>query len=379
MFCIIYFIPMKFTDDQHRFMAAAMKLANEAKGTTFPNPAVGAVVVANGRIVGSGATSPYGGPHAEKIALSQAGVRARNASLYVTLEPCCHYGKTPPCTDAIIASRIGSVFISRLDPNPVVCGRGIRQLKKNGIKVHMGLLSDEATSVNEDFFWAITRRIPWVTLKLALTLDGRIADQEGRSRWITSQRSRDFVHELRRRHAAIIVGRTTLLRDNPRLSARYGGRRDQPARIVFSSRPSLPATSYFIQHARSTRSIVVTAGGRRASIEKRAQGIELWHTGGATGEIDLAAFLHLAYNEGLTSLLVEGGGKVASSFMEHRHVNRVWLFYGNKLLGKGVEGFSFYRGLPLDRAITLTDRKLMTFGDDVAISGVPLWQKTGEK
>jgi diaminohydroxyphosphoribosylaminopyrimidine deaminase/5-amino-6-(5-phosphoribosylamino)uracil reductase len=372
MSCIIYFISMKFTIKQRSYMAAALRLAQAVKGTTFPNPAVGALVVVGTTIVGKGATSPCGGPHAEKIALAQAGGRAKNASLYVTLEPCGHFGRTPPCTDALVASGIRSVYISTIDPNPLVNGRGIRHLKKHGIKVHSGLLSEEARRLNEDFFWSITRKTPWVTLKLALTLDGRIADREGRSQWITSPQSRTYVHDLRRRHAAIIVGRATLLKDDPKLTVRHG-RKAHPARIVFSSSQHLPATSYFIRHARDARSIVVIPGGKKAGVKKCSNGLEIWHTGAADGKIDLASFLHLAYTEGLTSLLVEGGSTVASSFMEYHCVNRLCLFYGNKLLGNGREGFIFAKGLSLSRAIELRDRTVHLFGSDVMISGIPVW------
>jgi diaminohydroxyphosphoribosylaminopyrimidine deaminase/5-amino-6-(5-phosphoribosylamino)uracil reductase len=362
---------MKFSDAQHRFMAKALKLAWQVKGTTFPNPAVGAIVVAGQEIVGTGATSPCGGPHAEKIALAQAGARAKNAALYVTLEPCCHFGRTPPCTDAIISSGIKSVYISTIDPNPLVRGRGLHQLKNNGITVYLGLLSEEAKSINEDFFWSITRKMPWITLKLAMTLDGRIADEAGRSQWITSVRSRTFVHELRRRHAAIIVGAATLRSDNPRLSVRYG-KRANPARIVFSSSPRLPATSYFIKNAHKIRSIVVIADGKAGSKKKNSNGLEIWYTGRRTEGKRLESFLKTAYSEGLTSLLVEGGSAIASLFMNYGRVNRVYFFYGNKLIGKGLEGFSFTKGLPLSQAIELQDRTVQLFGNDVLISGIPV-------
>jgi diaminohydroxyphosphoribosylaminopyrimidine deaminase / 5-amino-6-(5-phosphoribosylamino)uracil reductase len=377
MSCIIYFISMNYTTRHQKYMSAALELAQAVKGTTFPNPAVGALVVAGTVIVGKGATSSCGGPHAEKIALAQAGARAKNATLYVTLEPCCHFGRTPPCTDAIISSGIRSVYISTIDPNPLVCGRGIRHLRKNGIKVHAGFLSEEARVLNEDFFWSITRKTPWVTLKLALTLDGRIADREGNSQWITTPRSRVYVHDLRRRHAAIIVGHKTLIRDNPKLSVRHG-RMTSPARIVFSSSPRLPATSYFIKHARDTRSIVVIPGGNKAGITTCANGLELWHTGGPARKTNLASFLHMAYAEGLTSILVEGGSVVASSFLENHCVNKLCLFYGNKLLGKGQEGFSFYKGLTLSRAIELRDRTVHVFGNDIMVSGIPIWPRAGE-
>jgi diaminohydroxyphosphoribosylaminopyrimidine deaminase / 5-amino-6-(5-phosphoribosylamino)uracil reductase len=369
---------MEFTDSQRSFMTEALRIAQKVKGKTFPNPAVGALVVAGGEIVGRGATSPWGGPHAEKIALAQAGKRAKNAALYVTLEPCCHFGRTPPCTDSIVSSGIKTVFFPIKDPNPLVNGRGIHELKKKGITVVSGLLSEEAKAINEDFFWSVTRKIPWITLKLAMTLDGRIADERGYSQWITSARSRRFVHDLRRRHAAILVGGATVLRDNPRLSVRCGPSAN-PARIVFSSSPHLPARSYFIKNVQKTRSIVVLGGGKSASMEKSSNGLELWHTGSRTREINLASFLKMAYKEGLTSILVEGGSATASLFMEAQCVNKVYFFYGNKVLGSGLNGLSFFNGLPLSRAIELRKRMVRVFGDDIMISGYPIGKNARDR
>jgi diaminohydroxyphosphoribosylaminopyrimidine deaminase / 5-amino-6-(5-phosphoribosylamino)uracil reductase len=364
---------MNFTEKDRRYMTVALKLAEGAHGTTMPNPAVGAVIVANEVIAGKGCTSLYGGPHAEIQALKNAGPKTKGATLYVTLEPCDHFGKTPPCTEAIIASGIKKVYVSLKDPNPLVSGRGVRRLRKSGIRVYVGLLRREARVLNEDFFWSITRRVPWIALKLALTLDGRIADEMGRSRWITSFASRTFSHDLRRRHAAVAVGASTLRRDDPRLSVRHV-RGAHPARIVFSSGPRLPATSYFIKNAHTTRSIAVVAGGKKMAIEHRANGLEIWHTGQRSKEKSLRAFLRMAYNEGLTSILVEGGQQLASAFMEARCVNRVYLFYGNKLLGRGLEGFSFSKGLPLSRAIALRSSMVRTLGKDVMITGIPVWR-----
>ena len=354
-------------------MSQALALAQKAKGTTLPNPAVGAVIVSHGTIVGRGCTSEYGGPHAEKNAIADAGSRAKRAILYVTLEPCNHFGKTPPCTDAIIAAGITSVFVSITDPNPLVSGRGIRRLRKQGIKVYTGLLRREAYLINEDFFWAITTKQPWITLKLALTLDGRIADDQGRSRWITSAASRSFVHTLRRKHGAIAVGATTLLKDNPKLTVRRVSGPD-PVRIVFSSGHGFPGTSYFKSHAKNTRSIVVIEGGKKHSIEHTSDGLELWYTGYRSRAKSIRSFLRLAYKEGLTSILVEGGQRLASAFLENRCVNRVYLMYGNKLLGKGLEGFSFRRGLPLAISMELKERAVETFGSDVMITGIPVWK-----
>jgi diaminohydroxyphosphoribosylaminopyrimidine deaminase/5-amino-6-(5-phosphoribosylamino)uracil reductase len=364
---------MNFTEKDSHYMAVALKLAQEAKGTTLPNPSVGAVVVSGDVIVGAGHTSEYGGPHAEKKALTKAGGKAKNAALYVTLEPCDHFGKTPPCTEAIIASGITTVYAATRDPNPLVCGRGIRRLRKCGITVHTGLLRKQAELLNEDFFWWITTKRPWVTLKLAMTLDGRIADDSGGSKWITSPESRTFVHMLRSRHSAIAVGGATLRKDDPKLSVRRV-RGPHPVRIVFSSGHRLPAKSYFIKNAHAARSIVVSAGGREPCIEHRADGLELWRTGQSAPDKSLRSFLQMAHDQGLSSILVEGGGKLASAFMEARCVNRVYLFYGNKILGKGTEGFSFKKGLPLSRAVSLREPTIRTFGADVMVTGIPVWR-----
>ena len=192
-----------FSESDRTFMARAIEIAWNAKGKTFPNPAVGAVVVSENTTVGMSATQPCGGPHAERVALARAGGRARGATLYVTLEPCCHQGKTPPCTDAVIAAGIRRVVAAVVDPNPLVNKKGLARLRSAGIQVATGLLREEAALVNEDFFWAITKHQAWITLKLACTLDGRIADEQGESKWITGTQARRFAHELRRRHAAI--------------------------------------------------------------------------------------------------------------------------------------------------------------------------------
>jgi diaminohydroxyphosphoribosylaminopyrimidine deaminase / 5-amino-6-(5-phosphoribosylamino)uracil reductase len=364
---------MKFTEKDTFFMSIALKLAEKAKGTTFPNPAVGAVIVKDGAIVGKGATAAGGVPHAEKIALDRAGKKAFNATMYVTLEPCDHFGKSPPCTDAVIAAGIKTVFISISDPNPLVRGRGIRRLKKNGIRVRSGLMRDAAYSLNEDFFWAITRKLPWITLKLALTLDGRIADAHGNSQWISSFASRSYVHNLRRRHEAIAIGGATLKKDDPKLTVRHVNGRD-PIRIVFSSTTRLPAASYFMRNARRSRSIVVVAGGTGPIMQKCPNGVETWRTGSRSPEESMLSFLRMAHAAGITSILVEGGQKLAASFMEYRLVNRLYLFYGNKILGSGKEAFAFNKGLSLDNAFVLKQWTTKVFGSDIMVTGIPEWK-----
>jgi diaminohydroxyphosphoribosylaminopyrimidine deaminase/5-amino-6-(5-phosphoribosylamino)uracil reductase len=352
------------------FMKHALRCAWGVKGKTSPNPAVGAVVVARGRVVGFGATGRTGGPHAERIALAMAGKKAHGATLYVTLEPCCHFGKTPPCTSAIIAAGIKRVVATVNDPNPLVRGKGLVQLRRAGIRVDTGLLKDEAIAVNEDFFWAITHKRAWITLKLALTLDGRIADQSGKSKWITGKEARVFTHELRRRHAAVAVGRGTLEHDDPRLTVRHV-KGFRPARIVFtSSLGHLPRGGYFASHAGEARTIIVisNAGKRKIIV---SEGIEYWYTGRKETGASLRAFTEMAYANDITSVLVEGGQLLASGFLENRLVNRLYLAFGNKIIGSGKEGILFEQGLGVNRCISLRAMKVFMIGDTVVVTGIP--------
>ena len=361
----------KFSDRDHAAMARALDLAWSVKGKTFPNPAVGAVVTKGKIELGVGATTRCGGPHAERTALAQAGEKARGATLYATLEPCCHFGRTPPCTDAIIAAGIRRVVVGPGDPNPVVNGKGIARLKAAGIRVERYPADGTLKEINEDFFYAVTHRAAWITIKLACTLDGRIADDFGDSRWITGTEARRFAHELRRRHAAVAVGRTTLEHDNPRLTVRHLSG-FAPARCVFASKKELPVDSFFKKHAGDARSIVIIPGGTSKTIIRDDNSpIEYWYTGRKKTMDHFAVFREMAWENGLTSVLVEGGSKLASAFLETGMVNRIYLFYGNKLVGRGVEGVSFSRGLPVNRCLSLKSRRLLDLGDTFGITGIP--------
>jgi diaminohydroxyphosphoribosylaminopyrimidine deaminase/5-amino-6-(5-phosphoribosylamino)uracil reductase len=360
----------KYNERDLRFMSLAIKMAEEVKGTTFPNPAVGAVIVKNGHVVGKGATSYFGGPHAEKNALEAARGNARGATLYVTLEPCCHFGRTAPCTGAIIDAGIRRVHVSIKDPNPLVNGKGMHLLRKSGIEVVAGLMQEEAGRINEDFLFWITKHRPWVSVKLAMTLDGRIADAAGASKWITSIEARTYAHYLRARHAAIGIGRATLEKDNPKLTVRHGKGRN-PVRFVFSSRAAAPSGSYFVAIAKKvSRSILVVCGGGSCSREKLKNGVEIWRTGTTDSNESLHSFLQMAGNEGLSSVLIEGGGKLASSFIENRLANRLYLFYGNRILGGGIPGLAFSRRLALDKSITLDRLETMSLGKDFLVTGL---------
>lgn len=362
-----------FLPQDESFMRTALALADKVKGTTVPNPAVGAVVVADGSVVGSGATAPAGGPHAEKTALRKAGACARGATLYVTLEPCCHHGRTPPCVETIVRSGVRRVVAASRDPNPLVCGKGFGLLRKHGVEVNVGLLRAEATAINEDFFWSIRHGRTWVSLKLAMTLDGRIADSRGKSKWISGERSRAFVHDLRRRHAGIAVGRGTLLADDPLLTVRHV-EGVSPARFVFSSTDSIPPSSRFVRTARQVRSIVVVGGGKVRTKTKRTDGVEVWATGEKSRAGRLGVALEMAFDEGIPSMFVEGGRELAAGFLECRMVNRLFLFYGNKILGNGQCGLELPPGLAVDRPLKLRDIAYRQLGEDMLVSGLPDWE-----
>ena len=357
-----------FAEEDIYFMRKALHIASCAKGTTFPNPAVGAVVVHDDVIVGEGVTSIYGGPHAERNALDEAGSMAAGSTLYVSLEPCNHFGKTPPCTQAIIEAGITRVVIATKDPNPLINGKGMDVLHDHGIAITYGCEEKNACAFYEDFFWSIEKKLPWISLKLAVTLDGRIADHHGESQWISNKIARIHVHELRKNHAAIVVGSTTVQRDDPRLTLRYV-RGKTPVRIVFASKTIPDTESYFRRTAQSIRSIIVTDSGEPGTIRVEPDGVEVWSIGEQYKFQSLVLFLHMAYNAGLSSILLEGGQKIASTFLESRLVNKLYLYYGNKIFGAGVDMLHFSKGLCCADAFVLNNHAVQQFEDTIMISG----------
>jgi diaminohydroxyphosphoribosylaminopyrimidine deaminase/5-amino-6-(5-phosphoribosylamino)uracil reductase len=364
----------RYSEFDRHMMSVALRLARRVKGTTFPNPAVGAVIVNGGRIVGKGATAPAGKPHAEKNALRKAGRAARGGTLYVTLEPCSHHGRTPPCTEACIDAGITKVFVAVSDPNPLVHGKGIARLRRAGISVSTGCMRREAKEINEEFFYAITTQRCWITCKLACTLDGRIADFRGNSKWISSQKARTEVHALRRIHAGIAVGGGTVRRDDPLLTVRFVRGRS-PARIVFSSCPSLDKATRLYRTRHEYRSILVCPGGTPMTKNNHRDMYEIWYLGGGNRGEQLDTFTRMAYKEEITSVMIEGGQKLASAFLENRMVNKIYIFYGNRIVGNGLAGFDFSQALSLDRAITITDIHTAQFDTTVMICGYPQWNE----
>jgi diaminohydroxyphosphoribosylaminopyrimidine deaminase/5-amino-6-(5-phosphoribosylamino)uracil reductase len=321
-------------DAEH--MAHALRLAARGLGCVWPNPAVGCVIVKDGVIIGRGWTQPGGRPHAETMALAQAGGAARGAVAYVTLEPCAHHGKTPPCAEALIAAGIARVVTALTDPDPRVSGRGHAMLRAAGIKVTEGLCAPEATRLNAGFLKRVRQGLPFLTLKLATTLDGRIATASGQSRWLTGPRARRHVHALRLTHDAVLIGAGTARADDPDLTVRDLGASHQPLRIVLDSQLRHHPDSRVGQTAAAhpVWMLHTAVASKDARADWAATGATLLETAAQPdGRIDPAAALHLLGTRGLTRILCEGGGTLAASLIAARLVDDLALYSAGCLIG----------------------------------------------
>jgi len=320
------------------FMSAALAEARRALGRTSPNPQVGAVVVRDGQVIASGYHKAAGQAHGETEALHQAGDRARGADLYITLEPCNHHGKTPPCTEAILRAGIARVFVGSVDPNPVVSGRGIARLREAGIPVEVGVLGAETDRLIEGWSHFIRSRRPWVIAKVASTLDGRIATRSGDSRWITSESTRARVHRLRDEVDAILVGRGTVEADDPQLTTRLpdGSGRD-PLRVILDSslRVSTDARIFRVSSAAKTLIACVGPADPMRAAPLREVGAEILECEGRDGRVDPASLLEKLGAMNVVQLLVEGGAQTLGAFLEARLVDRLLLHYGPLVFGEG--------------------------------------------
>ncbi len=359
------------TDADHlHFMKRALRLALRGAGRVSPNPLVGAVIVRDGRIVGEGFHLYERKDHAEVVALRRAGALAKGADLYVNLEPCTHFGRTPPCVNSVINAGISRAFIAGRDPNPLVSGKGIAVLKESGIEVEEGICDAEAARLNEKFFHFIQTRRPFVLLKLALTLDGRIATAAGESRWITGERARRFVHRLRYEHDALLVGINTVLRDDPSLDTR-GARRKPLTKVVLDSELRIPTEARIF----SSPGRVLIFHGAAASPDRaatlQAKALLLPVTRNATG-LEWDCILSLLGEQGITSLMIEGGGQVAASALSSGVVQKVAFFYAPKILGAdGVPGIAGLQVSQISGAIELKAVQLKRLGPDFLIQGYP--------
>jgi len=315
-----------------RFMRLCLEKAAGGAGRVSPNPLVGAAVVRSGRLIASGHHARFGGRHAEVVALRRAGARARGATLYVTLEPCAHHGKTPPCVEAIVASGIRRVVAAMGDPHPLVDGRGFRALRRAGVTVSRGTLAPEARELNEAYVTALREGRPMVTLKAGMSLDGKTATAAGESRWITSEASRRAGHRLRAAHDAILVGIGTALADDPRLSVRGRASGRQPLRVVLDSRLRLPDRARMLRSA-GGEVIIYTAGSSRRKGRLEKEGARVIRAGRGRGGVNLGRVLRDLAGRGVHSLLVEGGSEVAWSFLRARLVDRIAFFIAPRILG----------------------------------------------
>lgn len=323
----------------HIFMARALELARRGLGRTEPNLAVGCVIVRDGRILGEGYHRRAGAPHAEIEAIAAAGgeVAVRGATVYVTLEPCCHYGRTPPCTDALIRAGVARVVCATLDPNPAVSGQGVEQLRRAGIQVEVGLLEEEARRLNEVYFTWRERRRPFVALKYAMTLDGRAATRTGDGRWITGEAARARTHRLRDRYPAILVGVGTVLRDDPLLNCRLPGGRD-PVRVVLDTRARTPPSARVLRSSASAPALVFVGLRADPVAVQRLQeaGAEVIAVPEEGGRVSLHAVLAELDRRGLIGVLVEGGPTVHAAFLAAGLADKLYAFVGGCLLGDGA-------------------------------------------
>ena len=338
--------------EDKKYIKIALGLAAKAKGMTSPNPCVGAVIVKNGRIVGKGYHRFAGGPHAEIYALRQAGKKAKGATLYVSLEPCGHYGRTPPCVDAIITAGIRRVVAAMKDPNPKNNGKSIVALRRKGITADVGILEEEARILNEDFIKYITRKMPFVVVKVAESLDGKIATKTGNSKWITGGPAREFVHKLRSEVDAIMVGAGTILKDDPLLTARIKGKKvKQPLRVILAGKTKIPAKAR----------VLTSKGG----------GVIIAATKDNSGKVDIRSFLKELAKREITSVLIEGGGETIGSAFEAGVVDKVYFFIAPKIIGgrqavTSVEGDGIEK---VSKAIRLNKVALHKMGEDILVEG----------
>jgi len=362
-----------------KFMLRALELAAKARGRTSPNPMVGAVIVKDGKIVGEGYHKKPGTPHAEIHAIEQAKDKAKGAQLYVTLEPCCHWGRTPPCTQAVIRASISSVVMAMFDPFPQVSGKGKAELEGHGISVQNGLLETEARKLNEAYIKYVTTRMPFVILKTAMSLDGKIATSTGESKWITSASSRQKVHEIRDGVDAILVGIGTVNRDNPSLTTRLENKQgEDPIRIVVDSKARISLEAKLLNLSSPAPAFIATT--EKAPPEKiaqlRARGAEVIATPELNGKVSLKALMKKLGEKAITSVLIEGGGEINASALKEGIVDKVMVFIAPKLIGgKTAPGPIGGAGIKqLSKAARLRDIHVSQIGEDILIEGYVVGQ-----
>ena len=354
------------------YMQKAIELAKKGIGKVNPNPLVGAVIVKDGKIISSGYHKSFGGLHAEREAILNTSTSLANSTLYVTLEPCCHYGKTPPCTDIIIDSGIKRVVVGSLDPNPLISGNGIRILKKSGIEVEVGVLQEDCKNINEIFYHYITHNTPFVTMKYAMTLDGKISSYTGDSKWITGEKARQFVHKERNRNMAIMVGVQTIIVDNPRLTCRIENGRN-PIRIVCDTHLRTPLDSSVVKTSKDIPTIIATSENTmdKKIINYEKFGVKVIKIQEKDEKIDLQQLMIHLGKMGIDSILLEGGSFLNFSALQENIVNKIQAYISPKIIG-GKEATTPVAGLgiaDISKAFKLNNLFVSKFGDDFLLEG----------
>lgn len=353
------------------FMQKCLDLAVKGRGEVSPNPMVGCVIVKNGELIAKGYHKIFGGAHAEINALRNSRVSVVGAAMYVNLEPCVHQGKTPPCVDKIISAGIKKVYVAVPDQNPMIAGRGIRKLRQAGIEVETGLLKEKAESLNEKFFAYMREGIPFVALKIAETLDGRIADRSMKSQWITGEEARREVHKLRSEYDAVLVGASTVISDNPSLTVR-NVKGKNPVRVVLdpSLKTNVNAKIYTTEAAPTFIFTSVQSINKKVNqvVKLEKKGVQVFGIDNRS-ILNLRDVLTVLGSLGISSVLVEGGGTLFSAFLEKKLVKRIYCFVAPKLLGDGLSAITFRTGRSIAKPITLVDVKHCILGSDILLNG----------
>ena len=354
---------------KQEYMRRAVELAKLGIGKVNPNPLVGAVIVKEGRIIGEGYHAKYGELHAERHAFSRLTEEAEGAEMYVTLEPCCHYGKQPPCTQAIIEHGIKKVFVGSDDPNALVAGKGVQALREAGVEVVTQVMKEECDALNPVFFHFITTKTPYVLMKYAMTMDGKIACDTGKSQWITGEEARSHVQETRDALMGIMVGIQTIISDNPRLTCRIPGGRN-PIRIICDSHLRIPMEAEVVQTAKKMKTVVATVSSEQEKISAlREAGVKVLITDSADGKVDLQDLMQKLGQEKIDSILLEGGGTLNQSALQSGIVNHIQIYLAPKIFG-GTGRYTPVSGIGVkepDEAYLLINRKIGIFGEDILL------------
>lgn len=355
-----------------QMMRRALALARRGVGRTSPNPAVGCVIVKDGAIVGEGWHRKAGTPHAEVHALRGAGEKAGRSDVYVTLEPCSHHGKTPPCADALVEAGVGRVFAGMVDPNPKVSGNGLQKLRRAGIEVHVGLLEEECRLLNEPFIKHVSTGMPFVICKSAMTLDGKIATANGDSKWITSDKSRRYVHRLRAMVDAVMVGAGTVEADDPLLTARIPGGRD-PLRVIVDSRLRISPKARLLHVQSPAGTVIATISGDEAKIARlEKDGTVVLRCREKEGRVDLADLMARLGVMNVQSVLLEGGSELAGEMLRSDLIDKFHLFYAPKLVGgAGKRPFGGHGVERIADALILQEISVRRFGEDILVTAYP--------